>query len=233
MSEHHVIFLGAGASHGSGYPLANDLRLLISSRKNWEEALVKYEDKHKLAGKPISTLGRDYWDYHVVALDLFRNGGFATVDEFCKLAGGFSFQSEINNLRCLLRAALGLFNPEENFEKSEYYGFIQSLFMNDLVSLRDSITVLSFNYDPYLEFLLYRALLHRHKVTRRGGGVVLSNEELAAERETCNFTVNAATSGFGSLGDPNWLDAGGERPTFCILKTSRFNNSCGQSGIGF
>jgi hypothetical protein len=113
----HIIFLGAGASKQSGYPLANDLRLLISSRKKWEEALVEYEDKHKLSNRSVSTLGVNYWDNHVDALNLFRKGGFATIDEFCKLAGGFSFQNEINNLRCLLRAALGLFNPEENFEK--------------------------------------------------------------------------------------------------------------------
>jgi hypothetical protein len=217
MSGSHVIFLGAGSSRGSGYPLANDLRLLISSRKNWEEALVNYEDKHKLSGRPITTLGRNYWDYHVVALDLFRNGGFATVDEFCKLAGGFSFQSEINNLRCLLRAALGLFNPEESFEKSEYYGFVQSLFMNDLLSLRDAITVLSFNYDPYLEFLLHRALLHRYEVTRRGGGIVLNTEELAAQGKH-EISLNAATSGLGSVGDQKWLGSEAERPTFCVLK---------------
>jgi hypothetical protein len=217
MSEHHVIFLGAGSSYGSGYPLANDLRLLISSRKNWEEALVKYEDEHKLPGKPISALGINYWDYHVVALDLFRNGGFATVDEFCKLAGGFSFQSEINNLRCLLRAALGLFNPEEKFEKSEYYGFIQSLFMPDLLSLRDGVTVLSFNYDPYLEYLLLRALQHRYQVTRRTSSLVLSNEESAAQKKYEN-SCYAVTSGFIAPADQKWLGAQSDAPTFCVLK---------------
>jgi hypothetical protein len=38
----HVIFLGAGASKNSGYPLANDLRLLISSRNKRENAFRKY-----------------------------------------------------------------------------------------------------------------------------------------------------------------------------------------------
>jgi hypothetical protein len=46
----HVIFLGAGASHQSGYPLANGLRLLISSRHKWEEAVANYETKHRFTG---------------------------------------------------------------------------------------------------------------------------------------------------------------------------------------
>jgi len=209
MSEHHVIFLGAGASCGSGYPLANDLRLLISSRKKWEEALVKYEDKHKLSGRPITSMGINYWDVHTVALNLFRNGGFATIDEFCYLAGGFSFQNEINSLRYLLRAALGLFNPEEKFEKSEYYGFIQSLFMPDLFTLRKGVTVISYNYDPYLEYLLQRALEHRFKVTR-GGSIVV---DLVAQAKH-NIALNAATSGFYFPGDRKWLD----EDNFCVLK---------------
>jgi hypothetical protein len=90
----------------------------------------------------------EYWDRNKEVLELFRDGGFATLDEFCKLAGGFDYQKEINRLRCFVRAALGLFNPEENFEKSEYYSFVQSLFEPDLVSLRDDITVLTYNYDP-------------------------------------------------------------------------------------
>jgi len=140
----HVIFLGAGASKNSGYPLANDLRLLISSRNKWHNALQKYEEESKHTA--ISPMGLTYWDQHKDALGLFRNGGFATLDEFCKLAGS-QFQSEINNLRSVVRAALGVFNPEDHFEKSEYYGFVQSLFEADLVSLRKDVTVLTYNYD--------------------------------------------------------------------------------------
>lgn len=130
----HIIFLGAGASYRSGYPLANDLRLLISSRKKWEKALAKYQTSHNIEVLRIPAIGLQYWDKNRDVLDLFRNGGFATIDEFCKLAGAHEFQKEIHGLRCFVRAALGLFNPEENFEKSEYYGFIQSLFKDDLMS---------------------------------------------------------------------------------------------------
>jgi hypothetical protein len=146
----HIIFLGAGASHGSGYPLANGLRLLISSRNKWEDALVKYESAHGLMNRPISNLGMEYWDRHVDALKFFRNGGFATIDEFCKLAGGSKLHNEIHGLRCLLRAALGLFNPEEHFEKSEYYSFVQKLFKSDQMSLREDITILTYNTIPIL-----------------------------------------------------------------------------------
>ncbi len=48
----HVMFLGAGTSCGSGYPLANGLRLLISSRENWGKALLNYGNKHTSAGPP-------------------------------------------------------------------------------------------------------------------------------------------------------------------------------------
>ena len=35
----HVIILGAGASYTSGYPLAADLRILLSSKSTFEEYL--------------------------------------------------------------------------------------------------------------------------------------------------------------------------------------------------
>jgi hypothetical protein len=41
-----------------------------------------------------------------------------------------------------------VFNPEEHFEQSEYYSFIQALFKDDQTSLRDDIVVLTYNYDP-------------------------------------------------------------------------------------
>ena len=158
----------------------------------------------------------DYWDYHVVALDLFRKGGFATVDEFCKLAQT-TYEGEINNLRSLLRIALGLFNPEENFEQSEYYGFIQSLFKDDLFSLREDVVILSYNYDPYLEFLLYRALANRFQVIRRLTGPSVSDVDIVQIDEH-NKVINAVTGGFGLLGDQKWLGDENAKPSFCVLK---------------
>jgi hypothetical protein len=211
----HVIFLGAGASCGSGYPLANDLRLLISSRKKWENALSAYESKHGIEAGLLTKSGLNYWDYQILALNLFREGGFATVDEFCKLAGGSSFKAEINNLRSFLRAVLGLFNPEESFEKSEYYGFVQSLFNEDLFTLRDDVTILSYNYDPYLEFLLFRAIEQRRLILRKDKSMIVSPEDAARDAAFAN-SINAATSGFGSLDDLKWLSDTND--SFSVLK---------------
>jgi hypothetical protein len=209
----HVIFLGAGASYGSGYPLANGLRLLISSRQKWEEAVANYESKHRYAQRPITTVAMSYFDKHQDSLELFRKGGFATLDEFCKLAGGFQFQHEINGLRCLMRGALGLFNPEEHFEKSEYYGFVQSLFKEDLISLREDITVLTYNYDPYLEYLLHRAMYTRWRVTRKGKSPVLTPEELAKD-VVFSRDLSTATSGFFKNKDLSWLNPEPTKNTF-------------------
>ena len=216
MPAKHVIFLGAGASKGSGYPIANKLRLLISSRKNWENALLEYEKTHNLVDTPIRDIGLPYWDKHVEALGLFRNGGFATLDEFCKLAGT-AFQTEIHGLRCVVRAALGLFNPEEHFEDSEYYGFVQALFKADLESLREDITILTYNYDPYLEFLLYRALDHRWTIARKGGPSFLVGTKVDKITHHEN-QLNAVTSGFYSPDSRAWLDCDKTKPAFCLLQ---------------
>jgi hypothetical protein len=213
----HVIFLGAGASKVSGYPLANDLRLLISSRERWHKALLDYERKYYSGESPISSKGMQYWDQHRPALELFRNGGFGTLDEFCKLASGFQFQAEINGLRCLVRAALGIFNPEEHFERSEYYGLVQSLFNDDLRSLREDITILTYNYDPYLDFLLWRALEHRWKVTRRLSSPVMDEAETQKHFQH-DRNLNSATSGFYSHQDLNWLVQTKDKASFSLLK---------------
>jgi hypothetical protein len=212
----HVIFLGAGASKNSGYPLANDLRLLISSRNKWHEALLNYEKetKHHL----VASKGLAYWERHVKALNLFRNGGFATLDEFCKLAGN-QFQSEIHGLRRLVRAALGLFNPEDHFEKSEYYAFVQALFEGDLESLRSDVTVLTYNYDPYLEFLLHRALDYRLMIRQSGTGTSITlNQVEAARSRHHDKMLSAATSGFDDPGNVAWLNDDKAGPCFCVLK---------------
>jgi len=164
----------------------------------------------------MRTLGCAFWDNQADALNLFRNGGFGTLDEFCKLAGGSQFQNEINGLRGLVRAALGLFNPEENFEKSEYYGFVQSVFRDDQLSLREDVAVLTYNYDTYLQFLLYRALEQRRKVSRRGKSPIVTNEDLVEARKH-GEVLNAVTSGFYSVGDRSWLGDENSEPSFCVL----------------
>lgn len=117
----HVIILGAGASVSSGYPVADQLRLLMSSEKRLRERLgelapfkTEYVDRiiERMMGEPASR-----------AIELFRHGGFATVDEFSNLAG-FQMPKETQELKKLMRFCLALHNPEDDFEKADYYYFI-------------------------------------------------------------------------------------------------------------
>ena len=162
-------------------------------------------------------IGLPFWDKHVQALTLFRNGGFATIDEFCLLAGG-QFQTEINELRGLVRAALGLFNPEDCFEDSEYYGFVQSLFRDDLMCLREDITVLTYNYDPYLEFLLARALRYRWRIKRTGSPQIQITTQDSEQLDNISKVLGAVTSGFSDSNNQTWLEEDKDKPSFCLLK---------------
>lgn len=65
----HVIFLGAGASYWEpgGYPLANELRLLMSSRDHFQARLVKAG-----AGHTEQTLALHFFDQRKESIDLFR-----------------------------------------------------------------------------------------------------------------------------------------------------------------
>src|SRR5881396_3549869 len=146
----HVILLGAGASCTSGYPLADRLRLLMSSEKDFKAELSRVlPDKAAFT----SALAFDLlFRPNEQAIELFRHGGFATIDEFSKLAGA-KYPKEVQELKKLLRFVLAIDNPEENFTRSDYYVFIQKLFRSDLFSLRDDVTTLTFNDDPYLPYL--------------------------------------------------------------------------------
>lgn len=205
----HVIFLGAGASHASGYPLANGLRLRISSLKNWDGELRKYQGPNE----EVASKGADYWKHHEEGLKLFREGGFATLDEFCNLADRSQLKNGVNKMRGMVRAALGIFNPEDHFETSEYYNFVQALFKDDLVSLRDDISVLSYNYDPYLPFLLSRAIRVRYQVKRTTQGVLAVQADHDHDHH-----LNSVTSGFYSPTDGNWLTVKNGPRSFCFLQ---------------
>ena len=186
----HVIFLGAGASKASCYPLANELRLILSSEHHFVEWVRKCFPGYGTA----ASLAQDYFNTFKSSIMLFRKGCFASVDEFCKLATGQPKSDAVQHMRFLTRAALGALNPEDEFEylekypfvQSDYYPFVQRLFRADLKSLRPDISILSFNYDPYLEFLLRRAW------EQRNGG--LPNSDIG----------NSITSGFHDPYDGAW-----------------------------
>jgi len=182
----HVIFLGAGASRTSGYPLANELRLLLSSEHHFLTWIKKCFPSES---DTAATLASEYFKEFQSAIRLFREGGFASVDEFCRLVSGRGHIVEVMQMRYLTRAVLGALNPEDEFEKSDYYPFIQKLFKADLANLRQDISILSFNYDPYLEFLLWRAW------GRRNVGLPIAG------------VGNEMTSGFLDLHNQSWTES--------------------------
>jgi hypothetical protein len=178
--QKHVIFLGAGASASSGYPLADALRLRLSSAKqlisdfeqltkNSNPALTyKPMDQERLGERKIC---KEIFEQFQQTIEQFRHGGFGSVDEFSKLAStsaGDQFLFLAQEMKKLMKLALSLHNPELIFEKSDYYPFVQRLFdENKMSSLKHSITIISYNYDCYLEYLLLKAQAYRNRVAGR------------------------------------------------------------------
>jgi hypothetical protein len=163
----HVIFLGAGASFTSGYPIGQELRLQMSSQEHFSEELKKHIQLNTYAPDINSVFVKcvkrfaDFKD----SVELFRHGGFATVDEFSKLAS-VANQEHVQNMKRLMRISLAAHNPEKKFHESDYYPFIQRLFREDkLEELRSEITVITYNYDCYLDFLLLEAFRHRQRIS--------------------------------------------------------------------
>lgn len=161
----HVIFLGAGASFTSGYPLANGLRLRLSNER---QLIFDLEELAKVTKESVDfeerKICRDYFTQFKDALEQFRHGGFGSVDEFSKLASR-KYPEFVQEMKQLMRLALSLHNPEWMFEQSDYYPFIQRLFSDEaLPSLKHNITVLSFNYDCYLDHLLLKAQCYRNRL---------------------------------------------------------------------
>ncbi|OHE89158.1 MAG: hypothetical protein A3G75_05525 [Verrucomicrobia bacterium RIFCSPLOWO2_12_FULL_64_8] len=180
----HVIFLGAGASATSGYPLAKDLRFLMSS----SSALGREVNRLiKVVSTPEEEIlnKADLWASRMKdALQLLREGCFGTVDEYCYLVRNARV-TEVAQLKLVLRLILGVHQPENEAGEalshpfvhshastqpsgssprySDYYPFVQRLFEGDLHTLRKDIVVMSFNYDCYLEWLLRRAYRTRRR----------------------------------------------------------------------
>lgn len=207
----HVIFLGAGASVTSGYPLGVDLRKdwLSSERSLFAKVenqltLPKEHPHYQTHLESLRTAFYQWYDSHKWSLALFRDGGFGSIDEFCYHLRD-SNPDAVQNLKDVLRFALGIHNPEPNFAKSDYYSLIQKLFLpSDLARLTDDIVILSFNYDPYLEYLLLRALRVRDgsKGTRSKG----------------NLLSQAARIGSGFLAGNTGLNEISSSDGFCVLK---------------
>jgi len=138
---------------------------------------------------------REHLEKFEEAMRLFRKGAFASVDEFSRLASK-AHPDFTQKMKALTALALGLHNPEDEYEQSDYYPFVQHLFRDDEVhSLKDSITVISYNYDCYLDYLLVRAHATRQTLGSPKGA------EYATWR-------NRLTSGFDEPEDLGWASEG-------------------------
>ena len=83
--KRHVIFLGAGASHTSGYPVGDALRRRLSCPKQFKEDFgigFGIDWKHVSASEGVWAKPFDYFKESV---SLLRDGGFGTVDEYSRL----------------------------------------------------------------------------------------------------------------------------------------------------
>jgi hypothetical protein len=183
MKNRHVIFLGAGASVNSGYPTGEKLRLRLSSLEHFKRDLE--ENGIQTTGAPAEYICGsrclEHFGEFAESIELFRYGGFGTVDEFSKSAS-LNYPDGVQDMKRLMRLAFCFHNPEEKFHESDYYPFLQRLFKDDLCSLRGELTVLSYNYDCYLDYLLLRAYRRR----RMSSGNSMPNDDLK----------NTLTSGF-------------------------------------
>ena len=181
----HVIFLGAGASFNSGYPIGQGLRLKIATQENFNEELRKHINLDTVIPDTRNAYGKcsnRFADFKE-SVELFRHGGFATVDEFSKLASA-GHQEHVQNMKKIMRIVLSIHNPEKQFHESDYYPFIQRLFRDDkLDELRSNITILTYNYDCYFDFLLLEAFRHRQKLSEN-------------PQELNDFWCNKLTGGF-------------------------------------
>jgi hypothetical protein len=99
-----------------------------------------------------------------------------------------------------MRFILALVSADQNhYATSDYRKLVQKLFVEG--RLREDVALISFNYDPYLEFRLYRAFGRRSDL-----------KEYSPEDKS--RLQNAIHSGLSTPQDLEWLNL----PGFCHLK---------------
>lgn len=199
----HIIFLGAGASASSGYPLANRLVLLMSDRKTFFNEVNRCQKEcgdPELDGPEKSVISQ-YLNAFQEAVKNLRLGAFASVDELSRLSVGSNHASSVRSLKKLLRYVFALYNPHQNsLAETDYRPFIYALFGTSS-RIRDDTAIISFNYDPYFEFSLRQAFWVRQNINPN-------------DRERHSVLTQAITSGFEKPSDLSWLKHNG----FCHLK---------------
>ena len=142
----------------SGYPDANRLSVLMCDRWTFFREITSRlqaegEDNAAKWVRGKSALS-SYYESFRTSVQLLRDGDFTTMDELSNLARGGQYAAEIRNLKKLMRFVFALNNADSSFwARSGFRLFNQALFERGS-ELRDDISVISFNYDPYLEYRL-------------------------------------------------------------------------------
>jgi hypothetical protein len=112
----HVIFLGAGASASSGYPMANRLTLLMADRRTLFEEIVRcskdFGEVWEAAWFRKSAI-TIYLDSFNAATAALRDGAFATMDELSRLSVGGEHAANIRMLKKLMRYVFAMYNPHK------------------------------------------------------------------------------------------------------------------------
>jgi hypothetical protein len=112
----HVIFLGAGASRTSGYPLADDLRRLwLASTAGLQQQVGERMPNQNISQNQNSQAAIATWLKPIEhSLQFFREGCFGTIDEFCYLIRK-SEATDVKQLKKVMRLVFGLHDPEAAF----------------------------------------------------------------------------------------------------------------------
>jgi hypothetical protein len=108
----HVIFLGAGASYTSGYPLAAELRQILSS----SDAFRNYIGT-KFNNSTLTELILTKFNEYEKLIHLFRKGGFGTIDEFSFLSRG-RHKDGVQTLKLFLSLIFASHCPELPYQKA-------------------------------------------------------------------------------------------------------------------
>jgi hypothetical protein len=203
----HVIILGAGASASSGFPLGFELAERTSDATWIPNEIAKairnlseLRSEVQLDGAVSEGLGlivNPYLKKLSKEFSLMRQCDFDSIDEFGRVARESEFKDSVQRIKLVLRIVLSLpiVSQGSAAQDGDYRRFVKMLFDKDY-RLKDDIKVLTFNYDPALEYLLTQRLTARAEVTK-----AYTPQELLIRRD-------AIFSGLGSRDESSWRNKG-------------------------
>jgi hypothetical protein len=195
-----VLILGAGASETSGYPLANELALLMCDERSFRDKLRRqfaeegFYDENASYENAFASV-----QLESKAAATLRSSDFETMDQLSRHVAGGEHAHIARGLKILMRLVLAIHNPDKShYGTSDYRKLVNRVLEG--AHPRQDTTIISLNYDPYLEYRLFRAFRSRSVGTTGG--------------EEAHHIAQAIHSGFLKPDDLRWLALDG----FCHLK---------------